>query len=112
MSLLKKVRSDKRKLAILRLLQSEPDYKISSIDLQDTLALMGHGVALFQINIDVAELHKLKLVSINEGDGVVVTLLHAGIDVANGLSAVHGVARPSPQMLQALDAINATLGED
>ena len=98
---LEKVRSEKRKLAILRLLKSEPDFSISAFDLGDTLALMGHRVATHQINQDIAYLHTRKLVTLNDGDGIIATLTQRGADVADALLVVDGVARPSPQLLEA-----------
>lgn len=88
MNVLEQVRTKKRKLAILRLLQQEPDFSISVFDLSEVLALMGHRVATHQINQDIAHLHTLKLVSLNDGDGVIATLTQMGADVANGLMVV------------------------
>lgn len=89
--------TEARRLAILQLLQADPDYSINDALLQKLLAGQGHGVAMAVVRADLAWLEQVGLLSTNELPGVTVALLrNDGVDVAAGMSVMPGVARPRP----------------
>ena len=86
-----------RRLAILQILQKDPDYSINDQLLQTLLMQYGHGVSLAVVRADLAWLEQLGLLSTNELPGCTVAILrNDGVDVALGMSVVPGIARPRP----------------
>lgn len=93
----KDVVTEHRRLALLQLLQQDPDYSINDSLLQQLLAAQGHGAGIAVIRADMAWLEQLSLLSISRLPGCCVAVLRAeGLDVANGTSLVPGIARPRP----------------
>ncbi|PPD36787.1 MAG: hypothetical protein CTY18_03095 [Methylomonas sp.] len=89
--------SGHRKLALLQLLQQDPDYSINDTLLQQLLAAQGHGVSIAVVRADMAWLEQLSLLSISYLPGCYVAVLRSeGLDVASGISVVPGIARPRP----------------
>lgn len=94
----KDIQTEARRLAILQLLQRDPDYSINDSLLQPLLASQGHGVSIAVVRADLAWLEQLGLLSTNELPGCTVALLRSdGVDVAMGVSVVPGIARPRPE---------------
>lgn len=92
------IQTEYRRLAILQLLQSDPDYSINDQLLQQLLAAQGHGVAIAVVRADLAWLEQLGLVSTDDLPGCTVALLRSeGVDVAIGVSVIPGVSRPRPE---------------
>ena len=93
----KDIQTEVRRLAILQLLQRDPDYSINDSLLQQLLGTQGHGVSIAVVRADLAWLEQLGLLSTNELPGCTVALLrNDGVDVAMGMSVVPGIARPRP----------------
>ena len=94
----KDIQTEARRLAILQLLQRDPDYSINDSLLQQLLASQGHGVSIAVVRADCAWLEQLGLLSTNDLPGCTVALLrNEGVDVAMGVSVVPGIARPRPE---------------
>ena len=94
----KDLQTESRRLAILQLLQRDPDYSINDDLIRRLLATQGHGVSIAVVRADLAWLEQLGLVSTNELPGCTVALLrNEGVDVATGVSVVPGIARPRPE---------------
>lgn len=94
----KDLQTESRRLAILQLLQRDPDYSINDDLIRRLLATQGHGVSIAVVRADLAWLEQLGLVSTNELPGCTVVLLrNEGVDVATGVSVVPGIARPRPE---------------
>lgn len=94
-TVLNQVWTEKRLLQILRLLHMEPDFSMAIVDLQSSLQLMGHGVAVSVIRADATWLCDNKLTVLSDMD--ILHLNEMGADVANGLLQVNGIARPTPK---------------
>jgi len=91
------IQTENRRLAILQLLQKDPDYSINDTLLQQLLASLGYGVALAVVRADLAWLEQLNLISTNALPNCTVAILRGdGLDVATGVSKVPGIARPRP----------------
>ena len=91
------VQAEHRRLAILQLLHSDPDYSINDDLLQKLLNGQGHGVALAVVRADLAWLEQLGLLTTNALPNCTVAILrNDGVDVAAGVSVVPGIARPRP----------------
>lgn len=94
----KDIQTESRRLAILQLLQRDPDYSINDSLLQQLLAAQGHGVSIAVVRADLAWLEQLGLLSTTELPGCTVALLrNDGVDVAMGVAVVPGIARPRPE---------------
>jgi polyribonucleotide nucleotidyltransferase len=97
MSLAKLMEEDRR-LAILRLLESQQGYHLNDSVVQDALSRLGHAVSRDQVRTDFAWLDEVGLLSVE----VVLDRVHIakltsrGVDVAKGLATVPGVKRPRP----------------
>jgi hypothetical protein len=92
------IQTETRRLAILQLLKSDPDYSINDELLRQLLASQGHGVAMAVVRADLAWLEQVGLLSTNVLPGCTVAILrNDGVDVATGVSVVPGIARPSPE---------------
>jgi Fe2+ or Zn2+ uptake regulation protein len=91
------IQAESRRLAVLQLLQSDPDYSINDSLLQQLLASQGHGVSIAVVRADLAWLEQVGLLSTNDLPGCTVAILrNDGVDVASGVSHMPGVARPRP----------------
>ncbi len=92
------IQQQARRLAILQLLQQDPDYSINDNLLQQLLAAQGHGVSIAVVRADLAWLEELGLLSTNALPGCTVAVLRGcGVDVASGVAVVPGIARPRPE---------------
>jgi len=97
MSLAKLMEEDRR-LAILRLLESQQGYHRNDRVVPDALSRLGHAVSRDQVRTDFAWLDEVGLLSVE----VVLDRVHIakltsrGVDVAKGLATVPGVKRPRP----------------
>ena len=91
------LQAEARRLAILQLLEQDPDYSINDVLLKDLLGQVGHGASAAAVRADCAWLEDVGLVATNDlGGAMVVILRSAGVDAAKGLARVPGVARPRP----------------
>jgi hypothetical protein len=87
-----------RRLTVLRTLQVSADYRMSDALLQTALAAVGCGVSIAVIKGDLAWLQSQGLVATTKLAGMTVAILrNEGVDVANGVSVVPGIARPRPE---------------
>lgn len=90
--------SEDRRLKVLRTLQVSNDYRMSDALLQAALAAIGCGVSVAVIRGDLAWLERQGLVTTTQLAGMTVAILrNEGVDVANGVSVVPGIARPRPE---------------
>lgn len=92
------IRNADRRLALLRLLEAEPDRAMNDSLLHKALEYLGHGTSRDVVRSDIAWLAELGLVHqerIIEAV-LVATLTQRGEDVAKGRAVVPGIARPSP----------------
>jgi Fe2+ or Zn2+ uptake regulation protein len=90
--------TEQRRLTILQLLLKDPDYSINDTLLQQLLGQVGHGVALAVVRADLAWLEQLGLLATSELPGCTIAILrNDGVDVANGVAVVPGIARPRPE---------------
>lgn len=93
-----RIRTEDRRLAILRFLEEEPDYRISVSLLQDALELCAHSVSRDVIMADGDWLHEVGLVEPDMlGNIPMLKLTSRGADVAKGRVKVSGVKRPAPK---------------
>lgn len=92
------VLAEDRRLAILRLLESDSDYAVNESLVQTALGQLGHGVSRDTVRADFAWLAEQGLVTVE----IVAETIHVarltgrGADVAQGLARVPGVKRPRP----------------
>ena len=87
-----------RRLASLRLLVDSTGYTASADLLQMVLHKMGLGVSLDRLATDLQWLQEQGLIEIEICRDVMLAKLAArGMDVAQGLASVPGVARPRPE---------------
>jgi Fe2+ or Zn2+ uptake regulation protein len=91
------IAAEHRRLAILQLLAKDPDYSINDTLLQQLLGQVGHGVGMAVVRADLAWLEQLGLLATSELPGCTIAVLrNDGVDVANGVAGVPGIARPRP----------------
>ena len=89
--------TENRRLHILKCLKSTGDYRLSDLLLHDMLKRIGMGVSLSVVRGDLAWLEQQSLLSIQSiGDLNIALLRNEGVDVAEGVSSVPGIARPRP----------------
>ncbi|MDR1656145.1 MAG: ArsR family transcriptional regulator [Deltaproteobacteria bacterium] len=95
---LSKLITEDRRLVILRLLSSVPDYSLNSIVLGVAVQEQAHVGSFDVIRSDAAWLAEQGLVTIKNPspDLMVLTLTPRGKDVARGSSRVPGVKVPEP----------------
>ncbi|MDF1583880.1 MAG: ArsR family transcriptional regulator [Methyloprofundus sp.] len=94
---IKAIQAENRRLMILQLLAADTDYSANDTLLQELLAMQGNGAPLDVVRTDLAWLSEQDLVVIRDLPGCkVASLRRRGVDVANGLAVVPGIARPSP----------------
>jgi Fe2+ or Zn2+ uptake regulation protein len=90
--------TEQRRLTILQLLLKDQDYSINDTLLQQLLGRVGHGVSLAVVRADLAWLEQVGLLATSELPGCTVAILrNDGVDVANGVAVVPGIARPRPE---------------
>ena len=86
-----------RRLALLRILNSAPQYTAHDSMLHDTLSGSGRSASLDMVQADLAWLEDQGLVTIETiAEVVVVRITQHGVDTAAGRARVPGVKRPSP----------------
>jgi Fe2+ or Zn2+ uptake regulation protein len=91
------IAAEHRRLAILQLLVKDPDYSINDNLLQQLLGQIGHGVGMAVVRADLAWLEQLGLLATSELPGCTIAVLrNDGVDVANGVATMPGIARPRP----------------
>ncbi|MGI2326136.1 MULTISPECIES: VpaChn25_0724 family phage protein [Methylococcus] len=89
--------TEERRLVILRRLVQAPAYTLDQTVLTKALALEGLAVSRDRLKTDLAWLAEQDLIVGQQPGGVwVATLTVRGLDVAQGLTVVPGVARPEP----------------
>lgn len=96
-----KIQTEDRRLSILQVLASEPDYSVNEYVLKSALASLGHGVSSDRIRSDVAWLAEQDLVRVETVGSTtqVITVRDRGVDIANGLvpqSQHPGIKHPRP----------------
>jgi len=90
-----KFQEEDRKLAILRLLAEDNDYRVNSSILQQGLDLYGHSVSRDRLHTDLVWLAEQDLVTTEDINSVlVVKLTQRGLDVSSGRATCPGVKRP------------------
>lgn len=87
-----------RRLTILQILRDDPDYRMNDTLLSSCLKAQGQGTPSAVLLADIAWLQALGLV-VTESffSGTIILLCDGGVDVADGVSVVPGIARPRPQ---------------
>jgi hypothetical protein len=99
LSFAERVREESR-LQALRCLVAVPDYTAPDMLLHQALLDKGLKVSLSGVRVELAWLNEQGLVVTQRPGGAagftIATLTERGLDVANGLSLVPGVARPRP----------------
>ena len=86
-----------RRLAILCILESSPEYRANVYLIQRMLGDIGHAASLDVIHTDLAWLAEQNLLVLETVGGVSIPkLTQRGLDVACGRAIVPGVARPMP----------------
>ena len=92
------LQQEQRRLTILQLLKQDPGYQLNDAMLQELLRYRGIRVSYAVIYADLAWLEELNLVTTDELPGCTVAhLRNAGVDVADGVSHIPGIARPRPE---------------
>jgi len=91
------LRTEHRRLTILRILAEDPGYTVNSSIIADILPEWGQKVSRDVIHADFAWLAEQGLVETEERGSVhVAQLTQRGADVAGGVAHVPGVKRPGP----------------
>lgn len=89
--------TERRRLAILRLLSRFPAYTTDEITLAAALDEQGHAVSRDRLRTDLAWLSEQYLLIVKHADTVhIATLSSTGYDAGKGLASVPGVAKPRP----------------
>jgi len=92
------LKTEHRLLTILTLLKDDPDYKIDFQLLQASLKLVGFGVSSVVLMSDLTMLEEMQLISTSNMAGITLAILrNRGVDVADGVTVVPGIARPRPE---------------
>src|SRR5262245_22003329 len=89
----------RRRLEILLLLAQSPRFGASESTLVEGVADRGVAASRNALLEDIAWLAVKGLVTLRPDDRVVIAT-QQGLDVANGLEIVPGIARPNPEDLQ------------
>lgn len=90
--------TESRRLYLLRTLKVSAGYRAGTELLKLALQNMGMTASTAQIKADVAWLESLGLVSTQSLPGMTIVMLrNEGVDVADGVSIVPGIARPQPE---------------
>lgn len=91
--------TEDQRLAILRLLEQDPDYAHNEYVIARLLAAVGHTVSGDRVRTQLSWLAEQGLVQLTDAAGVMVAKLTSrGEDTALGRTRVPGVARPRPGM--------------
>jgi hypothetical protein len=91
------IQQERRRLAILQLLQKEPGYRLNDAIIQDLLSQLGQATPLSLVRTELAWLEQNGQLTTQELPGCTVAiLLEAGADTGAGISYVPGIARPRP----------------
>lgn len=91
------VKREDRRLAILQLLEQDPDYSINNQLLKKLLDRLGHGVGMGVLLTDLAWLETVGLLSLSDIEGCYIAVLRSdGVDAAKGELVVPGISRPRP----------------
>lgn len=91
------VKQDQR-LAILQVLEQDPDFSHNDRVLQRAMQAIGHGMSSDCIHTELHWLSEQGLVSLQTtADMLIAKLTKRGEDVAHGHARVPGVARPRPE---------------
>ena len=87
-----------QRLAILQVLEGDPDYSHNDHILTGALARLGHAVSIDKLRTELQWLEEQGLLTVDKAlVGVwVAKLTRRGEDVALGRARVEGVARPGP----------------
>lgn len=86
-----------RRLVILQLLQTTPEYTLNSRLLASALPSIGHNPSMDMLHTDLAWLAEQGLVTTRDIPGFhVATITQRGADVAAGRASVPGIKRPAP----------------
>lgn len=94
---IKEIMRASARLAILRFLSEDSDYRLNTSLLQDALTAIGLDMTRAQVETECAWLEERDLVAIEAVGAVkVIRLKERGADVASGQVLVEGVKRPGP----------------
>ena len=97
---LAEIQAEHQRIAILRMLAEQPDYRSNASVLADALPRVAHiSVTRSQVLTEIAYLESIGALRQEDmGNGVVgVELTDRGLDAARGLIVLPGVKRPSPR---------------
>ncbi|MDH4122387.1 MAG: hypothetical protein OEV94_11860 [Deltaproteobacteria bacterium] len=87
-----------RRLEILKLLNATPGYTAGQHILAAAMPKTGVPATADQVTVELAWLAEQGLVSLTTGGGLsTAQITQRGIEAANGLAIIPGVARPSPE---------------
>lgn len=90
--------AEQRRIAILQCINADPDHKLNDALLRSLLMQLDVGVSLSVLHCDLAWLEERGLISTQKLPGCMsIYLLQEGIDTAEGMVAVPGIARPVRQ---------------
>ncbi len=96
----KEIVAQDRRLAMLRFLSEDNDYKINDSVMQQALEQLGHSVSREAIRADFDFLAEIGLIEVEtyfDGKVQVAKITGRGLDVAAGRTVVTGVKRPRPE---------------
>ena len=89
--------TEQRRLAILQQLQMALSYTINEVALKGKIKTRGHVVAMDDLRGDLRFLSDHDCLNYDTESGVwIATLTRKGNEVAEGIQAVNGIARPEP----------------
>lgn len=92
------LKTEDRRLVILRFLAEEPSYQLNTSILHSAVCSVGHSCSRDQVTSDCAWLDEQGLLACEiNGLVTICTLTERGLDVAQGRAVVPGVKRPSPR---------------
>ena len=92
------IQQERRRLAILQLLQQEPSYRLNDAIIQELLGQLGQATPLSLVRTELAWLEQQGQIITDELPGCTVAVLKSdGIDTACGTNRVPGIARPRPE---------------
>lgn len=97
MSELSRLVTEDIRLAIVQILETDPDYSHNEHIIKAALGQVGHNISSDRVAIELAWLEDAGLISLIPGPVKVARLTARGEDVAMGRSRVPGVARPRPE---------------
>lgn len=85
------------RLAILQILESDPDYTHNGHIIKTALAQLGHNISTDKVATELHWLSENGLVTLQQNPVLVAKLTSRGEDVALGRVLTPGVARPRPE---------------